>query len=49
METSPLIFQANQWTGFYMAGTSIIKGLIFNSDFFQESVNTLDNYLKAIN
>ena len=28
METSPLICRANQWTGFYMTGTSILKELI---------------------
>ena len=25
LETSLLIFKANQWTGFYMIGTSVIK------------------------
>ena len=29
IETSPLICSANQWTGFYMIRTSVIK--IFNS------------------
>ena len=28
IETSPLICGANQWTGFYMITTSVIKGLI---------------------
>ena len=27
MEISPLIFSVNQWTGFYMIGTSVIKEL----------------------
>ena len=27
-ETSPLICRANQWTGFYMIGTSVMKVLI---------------------
>ena len=26
-ETSPLIRRANQWTGFYMIGTSVMKEL----------------------
>ena len=25
METSPLIYRANQWTGFYIIGTSVMK------------------------
>ena len=25
IENSPLISQANQWTGFYMIGTSVMK------------------------
>ena len=29
IETSPLICRANQWTGFYMIGTSTIKELIY--------------------
>ena len=28
METSPLICRANQWTGFYMIGASVMKELI---------------------
>ena len=28
IETSPLIYRANQWTGFYMIGTSVMKELI---------------------
>ena len=28
MEISPLICFANQWTGFYMIGTSVMKELI---------------------
>ena len=28
METSPLSYSANQWTGFYMIGTSVMKDLI---------------------
>ena len=27
MEISPLIYSANQWTGFYMIGASVIKEL----------------------
>ena len=27
MQTRPLIFRANQWTGFYMIGTSVMKEL----------------------
>ena len=27
IETSPLICRANQWTGFYMIGTSVMKEL----------------------
>ena len=27
METSPLIFRANQWTGLYTIGTSVMKKL----------------------
>ena len=30
LETSPLICSANQWTGFYMFGTSVIKELMGN-------------------
>ena len=28
IEASPLISRANQWTGFYMIGTSVMKELI---------------------
>ena len=28
IETSPLIFRANQWIGFYMIGTSVLKKLM---------------------
>ena len=28
IETSPLICRANEWTGFYMIGTSVMKELI---------------------
>ena len=28
LETSPLISAANQWTGFYMTGTSVMKKLL---------------------
>ena len=33
IETSPLISRANQWTGFYMIGSSIMKKLryIYNN------------------
>ena len=27
-KTSPLICRANQWTGFYMTGTSVMKNLL---------------------
>ena len=27
METGPLLYRANQWTGLYIIGTSIIKEL----------------------
>ena len=27
IKTSPLIFRGNQWTGFYMIGTSVMKEL----------------------
>ena len=27
LETSPLICRSNQWTGFYMIGASVMKGL----------------------
>ena len=30
IETSPLIRIANQWTGFYMIGTSVMKKLVEN-------------------
>ena len=30
IETSPLIFAANQWTCFYMIGTSVVKELKIN-------------------
>ena len=33
IETSPLIFSANHWTGFYMMGTSVMKELIYNHIF----------------
>ena len=31
MDTSPLICKANQWTGFYILGTSIMKELDYDS------------------
>ena len=27
METSALIYKANQWTGFYMTANSVMKGV----------------------
>ena len=33
-ETSPLIFSANQWTGFYMIETSVMKELRVWSIFY---------------
>ena len=38
METSPLIWGANQWTGFYPITASVMKGLIMNSLKFQNLV-----------
>ena len=35
METSSLICSANQWTGFYITGTSDIKELIQFTDLFK--------------
>ena len=29
IETSPLIWRANQWTGFYIIETSVMKELIY--------------------
>ena len=29
IETSPLTCKANQWTGFYMIGTTVMKELVF--------------------
>ena len=34
IEISPLICRANQWTGFYMIGTSVMKELRKNLNFF---------------
>ena len=31
IETSPLIYKANQWTGFYMIGAAVTKELIYKS------------------
>ena len=31
IETSPLICTTNQWTSFYMIGTSVMKGLMLMS------------------
>ena len=41
METSPLIFRANEWTGFYMITASIIKELKQN-DLDTKFHNSLD-------
>ena len=30
IETSPLICTGNQWTGFYMKGSSVMKELIYS-------------------
>ena len=38
IETSPLICRANQWTGFCMIGTSVIKELK------SMSIKTIKNY-----
>ena len=34
METSPLICSANQWTGFYMIGTSVMKELKLKTEIY---------------
>ena len=34
IETSPLIFRANKWTGFYMVTASVMKELIYFALFF---------------
>ena len=39
IETSPLIYKANQWTGFYIIGTSVMKEL--NSNHLYVVSNTL--------
>ena len=36
IETSPLICTANQWTGFYVTGTFVIKELIKSELFFNK-------------
>ena len=38
IETSPLICIANQWTGFYMIGASVMKEL--NLSCIQDELNT---------
>ena len=38
IETSPLIFSANQWTGFCMAGTSVMKYSRHSSSTYKESL-----------
>ena len=38
--TSPLICSANQWTGFYMKGTSVIKELICKRMQFLKQINS---------
>ena len=45
METSPFICRANQWTSFYMIGTSVMKKLtwMFNS----RNTNIRINQLKS--
>ena len=50
INTSPLICRANQWTGFYMIGTSVMKGLIMvnqahanNSMFIFANIDTGSN------
>ena len=35
IETSPFICRANQWTGFYVIGTSVMEEL--NEDFLRQS------------
>ena len=45
IETSPVIFGANQWTSFYMITTSDMKGLII---FMQVTINSLRTPDKAL-
>ena len=40
MEVSPLICSANQWTGFYMIGTSVFKELILESIEINQDIGT---------
>ena len=35
METSPMIYRANQWTGFYMITASVIRVKMVMSEFSQ--------------
>ena len=56
IETSPLIYRANQWTGFYMIGTSVMKELnwkktlnhflVNNSSIFWNNYRKLKRYIK---
>ena len=41
METSPMICIANQWTGFYLIGASVMKELIKAVSFSQNCRNWL--------
>ena len=51
IETSPLICRVNQWTGFYMIGTFVMKELSNNislfhaTSLFQYLLKKLENFL----
>ena len=50
LETSPLICTANQWTGFYMIGTSIMKDLKLNIGLkWVNGYNVAGNYMFKVN
>ena len=38
IEISPLIYEANQWTGFYMIAASAMKELTLQLNFFSDRV-----------
>ena len=46
IETSPLIYRANQWTGFYMIGTSVMKELNWKKNIKSLSGNQFFNLLE---
>ena len=43
METSPMIFFANQWTSLYMITASVMKELILEVKFDDDSLATFQN------